>query len=117
MRGQIVPGLRCVRRGQMANFSISAFSKTDRGRKSPFRSQRQRQPCLLTGLDVLDLEVAPVGDDIDILDIENGGLRPFRISVSSSERSPQLNRTTCFFTIISFAAMIASVARVATKAN
>src|ERR1700724_2754921 len=44
------------------------------------------------------------------------GLLPFRISVSSSERSPQLNRTTYFFTTISFAAMIASVARVATKA-
>ena len=35
---------------------------------------------------------------------------PFRISVSSSERSPQLNRTIYFFTTISFAAMIASVA-------
>src|ERR1700704_1639 len=45
------------------------------------------------------------------------GLLPFRISVSRSERSPQLNRTTYFFTTISFAAMIASVARVATKAN
>src|SRR2546430_2131992 len=45
------------------------------------------------------------------------GLLPFRISVSSSERSPQLNRTTYFFTAISFAAMIASIARVATKAN
>src|ERR1700726_2230504 len=44
------------------------------------------------------------------------GLLPFRISVSSSERSPQLNRTTYFLTTISFAAMIASVARVATKA-
>src|ERR1700731_3242760 len=45
------------------------------------------------------------------------GLLPFRISVASCSRSSSLNRTTYFFTIISFVAMIASVARVATKAN
>src|SRR3981189_2822297 len=45
------------------------------------------------------------------------GLFPFRISASSRSRSSLLNRTTYFFTEISFAAMIASVARVATKAN
>ena len=31
-----------------------------------------RQPRLFAGLNVLDLEVAAIGDDIDILDIENG---------------------------------------------
>jgi len=34
-----------------------------------------RQPRLFTGFDVLDLEVAAIGDDIDILDIENGAGR------------------------------------------
>ena len=38
------------------------------------------------------------------------GLFPFRISASSCSRSSPLNRTTYFFTEISFAAMIASVA-------
>src|ERR1700688_2641802 len=45
------------------------------------------------------------------------GLFPFRSSASSCSRSSPLNRTTYFFTEISFAAMIASVARVATQAN
>jgi hypothetical protein len=39
------------------------------------------------------------------------GLFPFRISVSSCSRSSSLSLTTYFFTEISFAAMIASVAR------
>ena len=34
-----------------------------------------RQPRLFAGLNVLDLEVAAIGDDIDILDIENGACR------------------------------------------
>jgi hypothetical protein len=34
-----------------------------------------RQPRLFAGLDGLDLEVAAIGDDIDILDIENGAGR------------------------------------------
>ena len=34
-----------------------------------------RQPRLFAGLNVLDLEVAAIGDDIDILDIENGAGR------------------------------------------
>src|SRR6266581_3331589 len=38
------------------------------------------------------------------------GLFPFRISVSSRSRSSPLSRTTYFFTEISFAAMIASLA-------
>ena len=38
------------------------------------------------------------------------GLFPFRISVSSRSRSPPLSLTTYFFTEISFAAMIASLA-------
>jgi hypothetical protein len=29
-----------------------------------------REPRLLAGLDVLDLEVTPIGDDIDALDVE-----------------------------------------------
>jgi hypothetical protein len=41
----------------------------------------------------------------------------FRISASSCSRSSLLSRTTYFFTEISFAAMIASVACHATKAN
>src|ERR1019366_3862254 len=45
------------------------------------------------------------------------GLLPFRISIASSSRLPPLNRTTYFFTIISFAAMITSVIPVATEAN
>ena len=45
------------------------------------------------------------------------GPRPFRVSAASCSRSSPLNRTTYFFTIISFAAMIASVVRVTTKAN
>src|SRR5260370_25520739 len=45
------------------------------------------------------------------------GLFPFRISASSHSRSSPLSRTTYFFTEISFAAIIASVAHVATKAN
>src|SRR6516225_4130152 len=45
------------------------------------------------------------------------GLFPFRISVASCSRSSSLSRTTYFFTIISFAAMIASVVRVAIKSN
>src|ERR1700681_2786172 len=43
--------------------------------------------------------------------------RPFRVIAVSCSRSSPLNRTTYFFTIICFAVMIASVARVATKAN
>jgi hypothetical protein len=34
-----------------------------------------RQPRLFAGLDVLDLEIAAIGNDIDILDIENGAGR------------------------------------------
>src|SRR2546427_729300 len=45
------------------------------------------------------------------------GLFPFRNSASSCSRSSALNRTTYLFTEISFTAMIASVAIVATKAN
>src|SRR4029077_11518666 len=45
------------------------------------------------------------------------GPRPFRVSATSCSRSSPFNRTTYFFTIISFAAMIASVVRVTTKAN
>jgi hypothetical protein len=45
------------------------------------------------------------------------GLFPFRASASSRAGSSPLSRTTYFFTEISFAAMIVSVARVATKAN
>ena len=45
------------------------------------------------------------------------GLLPFRISAASCSRSSPLNRTTYFFTIISFPAMIASIARVAAEAN
>src|SRR6478735_2213064 len=45
------------------------------------------------------------------------GLFPFRISASSRSRSSPLSRTTYFFTEISFAAMIASITRVATTAN
>jgi len=43
------------------------------------------------------------------------GLLPFPIIISSSERSPQLNRTTYFFTTISFAAMIASASSALTS--
>jgi hypothetical protein len=35
-----------------------------------------REPRLLAGLDVLDLEVTPIGDDIDALDVEDGAGRP-----------------------------------------
>src|SRR6266436_1216229 len=45
------------------------------------------------------------------------GLLPFRISASSRSRSSPLSRTTYFFTEISFAAMIASVARVVMESN
>jgi hypothetical protein len=45
------------------------------------------------------------------------GLLPFRISVASRSRSSPLSLTTYLFTEISFAAMIASVAVLATKAN
>ena len=45
------------------------------------------------------------------------GLLPFRISASRRSRSSPLSRTTYFFTEISLAAMIASVARVATESN
>jgi hypothetical protein len=45
------------------------------------------------------------------------GLLPLRISASSRSRSSPLSRTTYFFTEISLAAMIASVARVATESN
>jgi hypothetical protein len=34
-----------------------------------------RQARFFAGLDVLDLEVAAIGNDIDILDIENGAGR------------------------------------------
>ena len=44
-------------------------------------------------------------------------LLPFRNSAASCSRSSSLNRTTYFFTIISFPAMIASIARVAAEAN
>src|SRR5258708_13536175 len=44
-------------------------------------------------------------------------LLPLRISASSCSRSSPLNRTTYFFTEMSFAAMIASAASDATKAN
>ena len=45
------------------------------------------------------------------------GLLPFRINASSYSRSSALSRTTYFFTEISLAAMIVSVARVATESN
>ncbi len=45
------------------------------------------------------------------------GLFPFRIRASSCSRSSAFNRTTYFFTEISFAAMIASVVRTVDKAN
>src|ERR1700676_1477954 len=45
------------------------------------------------------------------------GLFPFRSSASSRSRSSPLNRTTYLFTEISFAAIIASIVRVATTAN
>src|SRR4029077_14587335 len=45
------------------------------------------------------------------------GLLPFRINASSRSRSSSLSRTTYFFTEISLAAIIVSVARVATESN
>jgi hypothetical protein len=45
------------------------------------------------------------------------GLFPFRISASSRSRSSALSRTTYFFTEISFAAMIPSVARLANQSE
>jgi hypothetical protein len=46
--------------------------KTFAHRRSALRlGNMGRQPRLFAGLDVLDLEVAAIGDDIDILDIEN----------------------------------------------
>lgn len=45
------------------------------------------------------------------------GLLPFKISAASCSRSSTLDRTTYFFTRISFAVMTASVIHVATKAN
>ena len=45
------------------------------------------------------------------------GLFPFRISASSCSRSSALNRTTYFFTEISFAAMIPSAVHIVDKAN
>jgi len=45
------------------------------------------------------------------------GLFPLRIRASSCSRSSGLNRTTYFFTEISFAAMIASVVRTVDEAN
>jgi hypothetical protein len=44
-------------------------------------------------------------------------LLPFRISTSSCSRSSPLSRTTYFFTEISLAAMILSVACLATESN
>src|SRR5271166_3621915 len=45
------------------------------------------------------------------------GLFPFRIRTSSCSRSSPLNRTTYFFTEISFAAMIRLRRRIVDKAN
>lgn len=45
------------------------------------------------------------------------GLLPFRINASSRSRSSPLNRTTYFFAEISLAAIIVSIAPVATEAN
>src|SRR5580692_4679011 len=44
-------------------------------------------------------------------------LFPFRIRASSCSRSSKLNRTTYFFTEISFAAIIASVVHTVDEAN
>src|SRR5438132_11478590 len=70
----------------------------------------------------LSLQPSPASDasafnNIRALSSRWAGLFPFRISASSRSRSSPLSRTTYFFTEISFAAMIASVACVATKAN
>src|SRR6266404_332417 len=70
----------------------------------------------------LSLQPSPASDasafnNIRALSTRCAGLFPFRISASSRSRSSPLSRTTYFFTEISFAAMIASVACVATKAN
>src|SRR6266852_4085856 len=70
----------------------------------------------------LSLQPSPASDasafnNIRALRSRWAGLFPFRISASSRSRSSPLSRTIYFFTEISFAAMIASVARVATKAN
>jgi hypothetical protein len=45
------------------------------------------------------------------------GLFPLRISACNCSRSSAPSRTTYFFTAISFPAMLASVARIATEAN
>jgi len=65
-------------RGQM-NTSTRIVSRNSSLRKKPSRTTIRvavwnigRQPRLFAGFDVLDLEVAAIGHDIDILDIENG---------------------------------------------
>src|SRR6266481_2951081 len=70
----------------------------------------------------LSLQPSPASDasafnNIRALSSRWAGLFPFRISASSHSRSSPLSRTTYFFTEISFAAIIASGAHVATKAN
>src|SRR6266496_4856600 len=70
----------------------------------------------------LSLQPSPASDasafnNIRAFSSRWAGLFPFRINPSSRSRSSPLSRTTYFFTEISFAAMIASVACVATKAN
>src|SRR5258708_27284477 len=70
----------------------------------------------------LSLQPSPASDasafnNIRALRSRWAGLFPFRSSASSRSRSSPLSRTIYFFTEISFAAIIASVARVATKAN
>src|SRR5438445_6128974 len=70
----------------------------------------------------LSLQPSPASEtsafnNIRALSTRCAGLFPFRISASSRSRSSPLSHTTYFFTEISFAAMIASVACVATKAN
>jgi hypothetical protein len=70
----------------------------------------------------LSLQPLPASDtsafnNIRAFSMRCAGLFPFRTSASSRSRSSPLSRTTYFFTEISFAAMIVSVARVATKAN
>ena len=56
-------------------------------------------------------------DDAHCFKVDNIEKAALQIPYGELSRSSPLSRTTYFFTEISFAAMIASIARVATKAN
>src|SRR6266704_3402053 len=101
------------------------FVEAGPGRSKPASRPAMRAPFLSAAeilatsdlVSVLPLNDASTFNNIRALSSRWAGLFPFRISASSRSRSSPLSRTTYFFTEISFAAMIASVACVATKAN